>query len=563
MFREYIFRFYWEVNYMNQSIKQIKAHILPLSYENWLSTLVKSNESRPQYHIDEGTLYIGQVVARFLGVPLDEDEYYNRLYDLINQDIPDVILISREHLDKTIHNEQFQAVQRVLNMNREQKLSVNRFTAFLDGEQLLIKSSHPAVHRKIREAMILFLQLFAEKEEEGLKSPDLQRVLVDVIKWSFNHLADLMMAVTPELTMPKFLWYGNVRKSHEYFLAFLYYLGCDLILFNPEGADPLSLLDKEQRLTYVHKYPEQHTQKPFPTEKRTRKSTVAYRASQEIEALLNQEGSGLYKPWQLRDYTPSSITLKTTYDEIFLLAKEKALIRPNFEVRNGVVKIPALFAKIQGVSRNRREYWDHLHALTELENSVVIQEFPLTRSINNDFRFHFRHALGQDGQLSPLKMLEGNYWRYRELPLGLQHGIASAIQNICIKPRLKALQHEKEEEVKIYLFTHGMQIPSQIVRMMQKFDYAQEVPKLILYHNGINGILSRSDAALLLLLNQFGFDIVIYNPAGQSDIENYVHTDIFDTHWLEDLVFEQEYKEPSPLKKFTFSGFLKNLRGEQ
>ena len=138
-----------------------------------------------------------------------------------------------------------------------------------------------------------------------------------------------------------------------------------------------------------------------------------------------------------------------------------------------------------------------------------------------------------------------------------------AITNICSKPRLKPIHHETEEEVKIYLFTHGMQIPSQIVRLMQKFDYSQDMPKIILYNNGMNGIMSRTDAALLLLLNQFGMDILIYNPTGQNDIENFLDPQLFDIHWLEDLVFEMEYKEPSPLRKFTIGGLFKNLRGDQ
>ena len=137
----------------------------------------------------------------------------------------------------------------------------------------------------------------------------------------------------PEIALPKLIWYGNAKKSHQYFLSFLLSLGCDLLLFNPSGEDPLSLFDEEQKLTFVYKYPEKHAPESFPTEKRERKSTVAYRASREIETILNHEGSYFYKPWQLRDYTPSSITLKTTYDELFLLAKEKAMIRPDFAVK--------------------------------------------------------------------------------------------------------------------------------------------------------------------------------------------------------------------------------------
>ena len=81
---------------------------------------------------------------------------------------------------------------------------------------------------------------------------------------------------------------------------------------------------------------------------------------------------------------------------------------------------------------------------------------------------------------------------------------------------------------------------------MQKFDYSQEIPKLVLYNNGVNGTFTRSDAGLFLLLNQFGMDIIIYNPPGLNDIENFLDEKVFDAHWLEDLVFEQEYKERSP-----------------
>jgi len=78
----------------------------------------------------------------------------------------------------------------------------------------------------------------------------------------------------------------------------------------------------------------------------------------------------------------------------------------------------------------------------------------------------------------------------------------------------------------------------------------------------MTGTLSRSDAAFLLLLNQFGIDLILYNPTGHNDIENYLETSLFDIHWLEDVVFDLEYKEPSIFKKGLFQGFLKNLRGD-
>lgn len=542
---------------MNPSYNQLKTHILPLSLDTWYSTLNKPISERPQFQLEKGTIHIGQVVGRFLGISIDEDEYYNQLFEYIYGEQKVFSLLSDDTLDKRIDNQHFQAIQRVLNINQEQKLSINRFVAFLDGEQLLLKSGVPALHRKLREAMIDTIKLFSEKEPQGLKNNDLRRVLVDLVKWSYNHLQPELEHIDLQKRLPKYLWYGDFKKSHFYFIYYLMKIGCDIVIFSPNGHDILSEIDPTGELTFVHNYPGQKEEEPFPTEKRNRKSTVAYRASREIETILNHEGSGLYKPWQLRDYTPTSITLKTTYDELFLLTKEIAMIRPDFEVKNGIVKIPTVFAKVQGVSRNRKEYWDRLHAVAENEDSLLIKQFPFSSSVNNDFRFHYRDALGRDGLLQPEKMLQSNYWRYSHLPTGLQMGIGHAIRNICAKPALKPIYHETADDVKIYLFTQGMQIPPNILKLIQTFDYSQTVPKLILYNNELNGTMTRTDAALLLLLNQFGIDIILYNPPGHNDIENFVDDYLYDTHWLEDVVFDLEYREPSLVKRIFRNGLKK------
>jgi hypothetical protein len=545
---------------MELQYNQMNVHRISLSYENWQGLLRKPLSERPEFSLENGTIHIGQVVGKFLGIPVDTDDYYNQLFDYVYSSDLNLHLLSEETLDKSINNTHFQAIQRVLNINREQRLSINRFTAFLDGEQLLLKSTNPPIHRKLREAMIKTLELFTKQEQDGTANQDLRRVLVDLVKWSINHLKPLLEDADPTTQMPKFLWFGDANKSQRYFVYYLLSLGCDLVIFHPEGKDILADLIQDE--IFTHQFQTTQKAEPFPKEKRNRKTTVAYRASREIETILNQEGSGLYKPWQLRDYSPSSITLKTTYDELFILCKETAMIRPDFSVGNGQVKIPSLFAKIHGVSKNRKEYWDRLQALTELENSLLIQQLPFTIPSSSDFRFHYRNALGRDGVLNIDKMMEGHYWPYSFLPAGLQKGIAVAVRTICEKPQMKPLPMEREEELKVYLFTQAMFMPKIIIQMLEKFDYSQHVPKLIIFNNELSGRLSRSDAALILLLNHFGIDIIIYNPPGHNDIETFLDESLYDTHWLDEVVFNLEYKEPSKLKKVLFQGILKNLRGD-
>lgn len=146
--------------------------------------------------------------------------------------------------------------------------------------------------------------------------------------------------------MPKVVWYGDATKSQLYFLYYLMLVGCDVLLFHPAGTDQLALVDPKQELGFTEKLPDVSELQPFPKEKPDRKSTVAYRSTKEIEHVLNHEESMLYKPWQFRDHTPVSVTLKTTYDELFLITKERAFIRPNFKADKHSIEIPNVFAKL-------------------------------------------------------------------------------------------------------------------------------------------------------------------------------------------------------------------------
>ena len=531
-------------------------HPVPVTFENFLDLITSSASERPFYKKEGTNTHISQVTASFIGIPHDEDEYYNQLYDYVHTN--GLILLSASSLNDSNNIAPVQTIEKITRFNIERNLSIKCLVSQLDEGKLLPTLDHFLVNRQIREAAIKMVELYAITEKGGLENKEFFLVLKDVIVWML-HLEHYLEKAHPDIGMPAFLWYGNYQKSHQYLLYFLIELGCDLVCFTPAGNDVLSILEQRSK-AFTHVFPETSVPEPFPKEKRTKTATVAFRASKEIEKMLNCEGTVIYKPWQLREYLPDAITLKTTYDELFLVAREKAMIRPYFDLQDRIVTIPVLFAKINGVNSHRREYWKRLHGLILQENTYLVKRFPVSLGANNDFRFHYQKTLDNEGLLNPEKMTNAHYWKYSHLPSGLQKGLASAIRNICAVPKLKPRNSEKAEDVKVYLFNQAMQIPEWILTILQKFDYSQNVPKLILFNNQLNGTLTRPDAALLLLLNQFGVDIVVYNPAGQSDIENYIDNSAFVSHWLEDVVFEQELKEPSVMKKVMFHCVSKFLR---
>ncbi|MGE6631945.1 YceG family protein [Bacillus sp. NPDC077027] len=515
--------------------------------ETWKELIKKPLPERDQYVKDDQTLSFSRLAARILGTPHDETDYYIYLHELYETE---GVHILSETLDKTIEPERFQALQRIHLVNQEEKgLSVNRFVAFLDGEHLIVRHPNPVMNRHLRLSLIKVFEHFKMKHEGGFNHPDFRRVLLDVVKFTKNHLEPWLKEVNIEEKMPVVVWYGEASKSQLYFLYYLMLTGCDVILFHPKGIDQLKELDAEEELTFIYQYPGTSELEPFPTEKPERKSTVAYRSTRELEEVLHTEDSMLYKPWQFRDHTPQSITLKTTYDELFLIAKERAFIRPNFKADRHTVQIPNIFAKMMGVSRDKREYWDRLHTLTEWKESKTVRHFPFTQEVTSNYQFHYSHALSPEGEIDPELLIKSNVWQFSHLYEGTQRAIAEAIARMCKNPKLLREGNETERDVQIYLFKQTLHLSGEFIGLIQMFDYAQTVPKLILYHTEYNGELTRSDAAALIFLNEIGVDLFVYHPSGYQCIERFIDDQLFDIHWLDEMVMNQEFKEPSIVRK--------------
>lgn len=513
---------------------------------DWQTLLFMPLPERPDYVNTPSEVKIPQVAVRLLGTPLTDDEYYQMLFDLVHHEELGVHFLS-ESLDKNIPQEKFQAIQNLLLLHKNEKLSVNRFVAFMDRDRLLPVLSDPELNRHLRTCVIHMLsRFFPDKAND---SADFRRIIVDLIKWTWNHLHPELLK-TDGVRQPAFFWYGNATKSEQFFLHFLIRFGCDVIIAHPEGTDILKEEDPEEAVSKIVRFPGTHELIAFPKVRPERTSTVAYKASKQIDQVLHSDESMLYKPWQFRNYSPNARTLKTTYDELFILIKERAFLRPDFEVRDNMVHIPAIFSKIFGVTKNRRSYWGKIQDLADYEHAAVVKYFPFTWEAKGNPHFHYQNALNENQVLQADKMMGSHWWKYSNLPTGLQKGLADAISRYCADPKLKRLEQESPYDLQLYLFNQAMNIPESLIKLMQNFDYSQHVPRLILYNNENNGYMTRSDAAMLLLMNEFGLDIVICNPPGHNDIENFVDEKHYDSHWLEEMSFNEVYQEPSKFKKF-------------
>ncbi|MGI2327944.1 YceG family protein [Planococcus sp. YIM B11945] len=518
----------------------------PEKVGEWLNKpIVEHSETK----IEEETITYPQLFAEFLGMPLDADDYFASIYELIEASQGRAIRLS-DNLNKQIAPDRLKAMQDLFEMNtKERGLSPNRIVAFMDGKGLLPKLKDAGLNRHLRVNMIAILKEFREQSAGNTTHSSFRRIATDLVKWTFNHIEPEIDKLSFEKGLPAFLWYGSATESQKWFLKYAASFGFHIVVFDPKGE---RWFEKIVNKDDVHTHSFQinaETVLPFPEEKPQRIGTVAYRATQEVDRLLHHEDSGLYKPFQFKSYLTRSIRLKTTLDEAFMLAKERAMVRPSFAVERGTVVIPVVFAKVMGIEKDRKRFWDNIHNLTEREDTRLIRSFPFIEERKGNQQFHYRSALGKDGRLDPEKMKTAHWWKYSKLPNGLQTAICDAIARHVEKPMLIPQPGESFEDLQLYAFSQSMSLPDSVIQLIQLFDYPQFVPTLLFYNEEKDGELSRADANAIALVHTFGIDVIVINPQGHQDIERWIETEDIDMHWLDERSFNEPYREPSVVKK--------------
>ena len=530
------------------------VNLNPIRMTSWDSAnvgswLKNSLEDPAMVSIEGEKLTYPQLVCQYVGNSLDDDEYFTILHTHVNDSLGKLTILT-DALNKEITAERLRAVNRLFDMHRQAKgLSPNRMVAFLDGHSLLPKLNDLSINRRLRTVMIDVLKELQVNYKEGTMHHEYRRITIDLVKWIFNHVEPALENLNLETGLQGYLWYGTATPSEKWFLKYLAKFGFHVVIFNPlDEAWPKQLLNIEDKLTY--RFPKVATvQKPLPEEMPKIAGTVAFRATQEIDEIMHHENSGLYKPFQFKSFSTNSIRLKTTVDEAFLISKERAMIRPHFDVSNKTVTIPVVFAKLMGIDRNRKRFWNQVHSLTDRDDTHVIRQFPFTEIKKGNQMFHYRAALGPDGRLDPEKMKSANWWTYDKLPDGTQTVIGETIAKHVEEPILLPQNNETQEDLQLYAFSQSMVLPEFVIRLLQTFDYSQFVPTILLYNEENGPELSRSDANALCMIHRLGLDIILVNPKGHQDMEKWIQEGTFDLHWMDERSFDEPFKEQSVVQK--------------
>lgn len=480
---------------------------------------------------------------RYIGVPGSSDdweaEYYNSLYNLDNafktsgvylKFLDGIPAPSAAESDLIPHwligyhyRDRFEIIEQLIQAN------------------LLPQTYDQLLDNTVRKTFIDSVNLFAEKSST-LNTSIILNFSLKLVTWLNRYLPKLLTRSNrnkkfsvggPDYEqIPKILFYGTIKPHEIYLLNAFHKLGCDVLFIHPaeEGDQPFRNFDNNKLITHVLRFEHNLPLTTFPEGERSiRKSTIAYKASKEIEEVIYNEEVGLFKPWQFESYSTQPITLKTTFDELIILWREPAKLRPEFKVQNKKVYVPNLFAKINGVSEDLNAYWLDLKELLSASNTRLIEDVPFTKiSYSKQELYQTDYLLNEQGLFDELKVIKSPHYKFGYLKANLQHFLIAKINELILSEIFLA---KVDEKFKLKIFMTILTMDDSFLKLIEVFDYPQEIPKVIIYDNE-KETFSENDAILLAYFNLIGLDVVIFTPTNYKTIEQQIKPRVFDIHQL-------------------------------
>lgn len=401
-------------------------------------------------------------------------------------------------------------------------------------EQMIMDLSANIIYAPNIELQRLMVKAFvdvvlAEAKAGGDSLNKLTNRAVYLLCWLKRYMPQLFSNWAPP-QIACFIYLGGSKNENEnMFLRFLARLPVDVLVLCPNLNQKCMLTDS---ILYEVNYTESLVLDKFPGEgAQATMATAAYHAERELDTLMYQD-SGLYRNQQYGK--ANIISLQTMYEEIKILWDQELKYRPGFSAVDGVVSVPVIFSKVSGVKNGQvQQYWASIRELLT-EDTVLVPKAPYIDSSAPNPVKSYATEFYKNGRLQKARIKDHPCYKYGILREEMQEFMLDKLQAVIEQKLIKGIGQNGMEYTVI---ATALNLPKEIVRMIQKFDFTKKNPKLV-YINTTETVISLEDSILAAFLNQIGFDIVFFVPTGYQSIEKHFNKKIMEEHQIGEYIYD-------------------------
>lgn len=406
---------------------------------------------------------------------------------------------------------------------------------YANTEQLILNISQNIVYGNNIELQKLMRKAFVdiileESQKEDSNVNKLSSKAVYLICWLKRYSQGLFSNwKQPEIGA--FIYFGGCKNDNEtMFIRLLSKLPVDVLILCPNLnnkcclEDDLLYEENNEMSLNLEKYPEDAAS--------IRMGTVAAHAQQEFNEMMSSDSNSFYRSQQFAK--ANSITLETRYEEIAQMWDVTVNFRQFFRVENNTVDIPVFFSKISGVKDGHLgAYWDSIRGL-RTDNTILITKIPYIASgAPNNFK-GLASQFYKNGKLLKDKIKNHPEFPYAILREDMQNHILDKIETLITNKLVKGIGENGTEYTVI---GWCLNLPKEIVRLIQSFDFTKKNPKLI-FVNTTDKTLSLEDSIIVAFLNLIGFDILFFVPTGYQCVERHFTKKLMEEHQIGEYQYD-------------------------
>jgi len=331
--------------------------------------------------------------------------------------------------------------------------------------------------------------------------------------------------------VPAFILMGGCADGEDaLYVRWLARLPVDVVLLAPDLEKPCACADDtllelrgEDSLPVTR----------FPRDDATlQMSTMAAHAERDLDALLYAD-SGLYRRGQFA--RGNAVTLRTTYDELFILWDQELRYRPGFSADGGAATLPVLYAKVSGVEGGRLpEYWQRVKRLAG-GDALYFPRLPMDAGDGGAHQALALKAL-RGGRLRREALKGDRSYPFAMLREELQEHMLDKLQ-LMLDRRLIRGTWVNGTEYTVVATVLGL--GKEVLRRLQAFDFTRANPKVVCVHTREQGA-TLQDAITLCFLNLVGFDVALFVPTGYQTVERFMADNLPVEHRTGDFVYDLE-----------------------
>ena len=230
------------------------------------------------------------------------------------------------------------------------------------------------------------------------------------------------------------------------------------------------------------------------------------------------------------------INLQTMYEEIRILWDQELKYRPGFSTVDGVVNIPVIFAKVSGVKDGLvAPYWVSIKELIT-DDTILIKNVPYISSTAANPMKAYAAEFYKNGKLQKNKIKNHPKYPYEILREDMQEFMLDKLQSLIEQKLIKGIGENGTEYTVI---AQVLNLPKDIVRMIQKFDFTKKNPKIVYINTG-ESVISLEDSILIAFLNLIGFDIIFFVPTGYQSIEKHFNKTLMEEHQIGEYKYDMQ-----------------------